>query len=230
MDMATNLGNAEVSLKRIAEFADSIESIGPAEVKQALEVGAQKAEPMAQKFAVANLNKSGIVKRTGELLKIVSQSELIMVFGSGSQRTRLMFSAKRGLKKEDYIKLNSLEYGAIRSAEGNKAKSVTVAGAGSQQHRKLGVKRRQKLKTYLQSKSGAGTGSVRVAKGLSVSAGSITKNKHGTVQAETSRGGVSATKAFEYFRLSRQQTTQIIAKVEGSAIAFLETLIYRKAR
>jgi hypothetical protein len=233
--MATrvNFGNAEKALQSLSDMAAAIDSIGPADVRKALEFGTQEAEQLAQDFAVKNFNKSGVKSRTGELKRAVGNSRLQLI-GGGRGASLLNFGLDPGKDKDFYIRANAVNYGAIRSPEGNKGELKEIhaisGGMTTQLHRKIGKRRRTKLKAALQGEIKKGSRAQKIARGLTLDTESVKISKAGSVSAQTSLGAVTVTKAFDYFKLSSSQTRQIVNEVVGEAIFYLENLIGRKAR
>jgi hypothetical protein len=233
--MATkvNFGNVERSLQQLADFASAIDSIGPSDVRKALEIGAQEAEATAQGFAVKNFNASGVKSRTGELKRAVGNSRLQLI-GGGRGASLLNFGLDPGKDKDFYVRANAVNYGAIRTPEGNQGtlKEVQAISGGKtvQLYRNIGKRRRLKLKKALQSGIKTGSRAQKIAKGLTLDTESVKVSKAGSVSARTSLGSVTVTKAFDFFKLSKSQTRQIVNEVIAEAIFYLENLIERKAK
>ena len=219
----------EASLERLADMASAIEGIGPTELKRALEFGAKEAEPLAQEYAVRNYNKSGVKTKTGELKSSVSNGRLMLV---GS---RLNFSLEPGKDKKFYIRANAVEYGAIRSPEGNKGKLKSVRNIGDtgrtmQLHRNIGSKKRQKVKSALQGKINKGNRAQKVAQGMTLDTATVKVTKSGSISGQTSLGKVTVTKAIDYFKLSNRQQLVIVNEVVKEAWFFIENIIGRKVK
>jgi hypothetical protein len=233
--MATkvNFGSVDDALDSIVKFADAVDSIGQTEIRDALEFGAQEAEPLAQEFAVKNFSKSGVKSRSGELKRAVGNSRLQLI-GGGRAASLLNFGLQPGKDKDFYVRANAVNYGAVRTPEGNQGtlKEVRAISGGTtiQLYRNIGEKRRQKLKKSLQGGVRSGSRAHKIANGLTLDTQSVKVSKAGSVSGQTSLGAVTVTKAFDFFKLSRSQTRQIVNEVVNEAIFYLENLIERKAK
>ena len=219
----------EASLERLADMASAIEGIGPTELKRALEFGAKEAEPLAQEYAVRNYNKSGVKTRTGKLKSAVSNSRLIM-----AGKAMLNFSLEPGKKEDFYIRAGAVEYGAIRTPEGNKGTLKTIqaipGGKTTQLHRNIGKRRRAKVKQTLQGEVNKKNRLQKVGQGLTLDTASVKVSKAGSVTGQTSLGSVTVTKAFDYFKLSNRQKAVIVNEVVKEAWFFIENIIGRKVK
>ena len=225
-----NFGDMEAALQKLSDLAESIDSIGPSELRKALEFGAQEAEGMAQDFAVRNYNASGVKTRSGDLKSAVSNARLQV-----ANKSLLRFSLEPGKKKDFYIRANAVEYGAIRTAEGSKGtlknvRNISDTGTTTQLHRNIGKRRRSALKKSLQGKIEKGSSTQKVARGLSLDTGSVKVTKAGSVSGQTSLGKVSVTKAHDYFKLRQGQMKLVVDEVISEAYFFLENMIGRKVK
>jgi len=234
--MATkvNFGKTEDALQKLADLAGAIEGISPRDMVKALEFGAQEAEPLAQEFAVGNFGRSGVKSRSGELLSAVSNSSLSLVAG-GRGGSMLNFSLESGKKKDFYVRANAVEYGAIRSPEGNQGslkdvRNIQDTGTATQFHRKIGKRRRSALKETLQGKINTGSRAQKIARGLTLDTESVKVTKAGSVSAQTSLGKVTVTKAHDYFKLTKSQIKVVTAEVVSEAWFFLQNMIGRKVK
>ena len=205
------IGNADVTLNKLLELTASIDSIGEAEVNEALRVATKQAEPIAQRFAVSNFSASGVDSKSGKLRQEVAKSQLIFSERSGGGRSTLVFMMTRGLAKKEYIKANSVNYGAVRS------KSKLKISAG----------RREKLKRAIQSGVNASSGIQRVGRNLNINT-NVSKTAFGSTEVNTSLGSATVTKAFNFFGLKREQKSEITAMVLNNAIAYIENMIGRR--
>ena len=77
---------------------------------------AKSLSPMAAMFMVSNLSKSGLKSRTGTLRKAVA-SCIVTVKLKG--RPQLIVSFPPKLAEKIYAQANSLNYGAVRTGQGN---------------------------------------------------------------------------------------------------------------
>ena len=224
-----NFGNMEDALERLATMASAIEGIGQSELRRALEFGAKEAEGLAQEYAVRNYNKSGVKTRTGELKNAVGNGRLLIV---GS---KLNYSLQSGKKKDFYVRANAVEYGAVRSAEGNKGtlksvRNISDTGRTTQLHRNIGKRRRLSAKKTLQGKIDKGNRAQQISKGFTLDTASVKVSKSGSVTGTTSFGSVTVTKAIDYFKLSGRQQSVIVNEVVKEAWFFIENLIGRKVK
>jgi hypothetical protein len=217
------------ALEKLANMASAIEGIGPSELKKALEFGAKETEGLAQDYAVRNYNASSVKTRTGELKSAVANGRLLLV---GS---KLNYSLKANKSKKFYIRANAVEYGAVRTSDGNKGtlkdvRNIKDAGTTTKLYRNIGDKRRAKVKKVLQGKIEKGTRAQKIAQGMTLDTGSVKLSKSGSISGQTSLGKVTVTKAIDYFKLSSRQQAVIVEEVVKEAWFFIENLIGRKVK
>lgn len=207
------------SLDNLLRMAEQAKNIGPRDLRQAVQVGMPKAERMAQKFLSVQYQKSGLSRRTGQLLNMLKRAKL-QIIDPATSRVSLFLSMPSGMDKKDYVKASSLNYGAVR---GGKDSALNERGATGR--RLIGSKTLQKLKSRAQvMKSGTFQ---KISSNLGVS-GEVGKTKAGSTTLNTTAGSATVTKAHRFFFLTDKQISEIKGVIFGSAMEYLQAKITGK--
>lgn len=203
-------------LERLMKLAENASNIGPRELRQAVQVGVPEAERMARKYLASRLQRSGVGRKTGQLMNMIKRSTLSII-DPASSRVSLTISMPGGMDKKDYIKANSLNYGAVRGGKGS-----LLSQKGATGRHLIGETQRRKLKAAAgTTKSGDFYRSVS----RDISARSVQKTDNGSTVLDTTVGKATVTKAFKFFWLSDKQIDTIKNVVFGSAMEYLQAKI-----
>lgn len=212
-----NIRQAADSLDRILALAAQAERIGKGDLQVALRQGQPEAQSMARKFLAAAYKRSGLKSRTGQLLGMVKRSVLNLE-DAATGRPAIVIEMPGGAKKEDYVKANSLNYGAVRGK-----KDSLLNAKGSTGKKLIGWRKRQTLKGLAQSSKDS------VTKGL-VTAYKGKTTKAGSVEVTSTVGNYTATKAWKFYQLTNKQIDEIKNVLFSRALEYIQKKLGKSLR
>ena len=204
------------ALDQIVAIAENAQNIGPSDVRRAMDTGVKEAERVARKHLVTNYKRSGLKRRTGELLGMIKRSVLSIVSG-GNSRAGILLAFPGGLTKEQYQKANSLQYGAVRASKGS-----ILSQRGANGRFLIGEKQRAKLKGAAQSMK---PGDAFVQASRDISLRGVGKTENGSTMVDTPAGTATVTKAWNYFYLDNRQLTEVKDIIFQRAMGALVSMI-----
>jgi len=216
--------DADDALEAIISMAKSVEDINQDDYAEALDDAVPFVVGEARRMLVANYNSSGVKTRSGDLLKAIKRSFLEVFI---DDRGGAFFKASMPPELPDsfYIRANAVNYGRVNSSDFNRVslrdvRNIENSGRTVRAVRKVGAKRRRKLKDKIQR--GNLKGLVKPAKGLSFSATATSKTKAGSTVVKTSLGTATVTKAFLYYYLLGSQKARLRRALVRRARGILE--------
>ena len=194
------------------------DNIGARDIRQAMTLGMPEAKRLVSKFLTESLRRSGLKSISGELAKMVRRP-VISILDPASSRVALKVSMPAGLKKEDYIKFNSLNYGAVRDS-----KDSLLGATGADGNKLIGAKQRVNLKNA--TRGGVSRGFKKTSRDIGISGGG--KTKAGSTIFNTSAGRATVTKAHTFFYMTDAQIDKIKSVLYMSAMEYLTKKMLKK--
>ena len=210
------------ALDGFIKLAENAQGIGSSDVRAAMEAGIPEAQKVTRRHLAQNYTKSGLKKRTGQLLGMIKRSVLSIGRG-GSSSPNLVIAMPGGLKTEDYQKANALNYGAVRASSGS-----LLSQKGAKGRFLIGEKQRRKLKDSAGAIGKAGSGFLQVSRDLGARSGGTTKS--GSAVVETTAGNATVTKAWKYYNLTNRQLLEVKDIIFGRAMEALTSMIRGEKR
>jgi len=225
------LKNAEGAIDSILTLVDSVGEISPRDYMKALESAAPEATILARKFLAANYKRAGVKTRSGDLLNGIKASIIEFQSARGG-KVSARASMPTGKDKKFYKAANSVNYGRLNSKEFDVSRERTQRGIGGGLEtvnvRKVGAKRREKLKRKVQ---GGSKGRLVVAgQGLAYDASKATKTNAGSTVVNTTMGSATVTKAFNFFTFTPQQEAKLRRVLIWGATEYLNEKLGRKIK
>jgi len=212
-------------------MAEDIASLNEKDYEEAIEAGIPAGEKIGRKFLLNSLKRSGIKRRSGDLRTAVAKSNLLFFPGGKGGMLRFYLGSDQG--KDLYTYANALNYGRVNSSEFNQVtlkdvQRIKYAGTTVKPYRKVGAKRRKKLKNKVHG--GSSGNLVKAANGLSYKGGTLSKTKAGSVVVETTLGTATVTKAFDFYKIKGSKEKRVLGEIFQVAREHLRAKIKKKMK
>lgn len=225
--------SSSFNFEKLIRMADGISSIGADDYRKAIENTIPTVQRLVRQLMISNLKQSGLKRRSGELENAVANTEVFLrTEGKGGHG--IVIAMPRNKSTESYKKYGSLNYGSVRSTEFTKKteKIVRAIGGGFEirQFRKVGAKKKAKLKKNLQNAGDSNSRQISGGTGLIADKQTVKVNKYGSVEAETNLGGVTVTKAFNFFKLSNSQWSRVLGVLNEGVKIEMDKIIKSKMK
>ncbi len=202
-------------------LANNANNVGPRDLRQAMQSGMPQATRMARGFLASQYSRSGLKRRTGQLLNMIKRST-VSIIDAASSRVALIIAMPGGMSKEAYKKAGSLNYGAVRGGKGSLLKAKNAKG-----NPLIGEKQRQRLKSAANTMK-ASDHFRQVSRDVGVRATGKTQN--GSTVMDTTVGQATVTKGFKFYYLTDSQIDKIKAVIFNSAYEQIMAKIKGKSR